>query len=116
MSDETIAPTTKTGTSPLLVVLGLLFIASWLGVAFMLGLAKLMASLMANDSGAASNEQHMSLIGGMIGGQLLTGFAGIPAGLAFFWRTRRKGLLWTFGVMLAAGVALQVIAFRSFFA
>ncbi|MBL9130075.1 MAG: hypothetical protein JNG86_02680 [Verrucomicrobiaceae bacterium] len=115
MNEETPPPASRPPVSMLMVVLGLLFIASWLGVAVMLGFAKFMGVVMANDSGAASNEQHMTLIGGVMGGQLLTGIAGIPAGLAFFWRSWRRGLLWIFGLLLVAGVVLQVAAIRSFF-
>jgi len=98
-----------------LVASGIVFIILWLAGAFVLGTMKLMASLMANDSGAASGEEHETLIFGMMGGQLLTGLAGIPAGLAFFWRGWRKRLLWTFLIMLIIGILIQAAAFCNFF-
>lgn len=98
-----------------MIFLGLIFIVLWLAGAFVLGTMKLMASIMANDSGVASADAHMTLIGGMMAGQVLTGLAGIPAGLAFFWRSWRKRLLWTFGLLLIVGLALQILSFTSFF-
>jgi hypothetical protein len=98
-----------------MIFLGLIFMAFWLAGAFVLGTMKLMASVMANDSGAASADAHMTLIGGMMIGQILTGLAGIPAGLAFFWRSWRKRLLWTFGALLIVGLAIQTLSFTSFF-
>lgn len=98
-----------------LVVCGFLFIALWLCGSAALGMMKLMASLMANDSGAASGEEDETLIFGMMGGQLFTGLAGIPAGLAFFWRGLRKRLLWTFLIMLIIGILIQAFAFWNFF-
>lgn len=96
------------------VIGGGLFIAIWLAAAVTLGALKLMGGLMANDSGAASGNAHLGLLAGLMGGQLLTGLAGIPAGLAFFWQAKRKVLLWTFAVMLVTGIAVQVAAFYSF--
>jgi hypothetical protein len=75
--------------SGLMTVIGVLFMLGWLGVAFVLGGMSLMASLMANDSGSASSGAHMAFIGGVLGGQILTGLAGIPAGMAFFRKGRR---------------------------
>ena len=70
---------------------------------------------MANDSGAASSDQHMSLIGGILGGQFLAGAAGIPGGLAFFWRSARKWLWISFAILFIAGAIWQILAFLSFF-
>lgn len=97
-----------------MIFLGLAFIGLWLAGAFVLGGLKLMASVMANDSGAASPDTHMTLIGGMMVGQVLTGLAGIPAGLAFFWRTWRRRLLWAFGISFIVGVTVQILSFTSF--
>ena len=113
-----IAPTAEEsgkGASILMICLGLIFIVLWLAGSFVLGTMKLMASVMANDSGAASPDAHMTLIGGMMAGQILTGLAGIPAGLAFLWRSWRKRLLWTFGTLLIVGLAIQILSFTSFF-
>ncbi|MFN0076730.1 MAG: hypothetical protein ACKVY0_09665 [Prosthecobacter sp.] len=115
MSDHPTTQVVKAGVSVALVICGVLFIALWLCGAAALGMMKLMASLMANDSGAASSEAHMTLIFGMMGGQLLTGLAGIPAELAFFWRGWRKRLLWTFLIMLVVGILIQAAAFFKFF-
>jgi hypothetical protein len=56
-----------------MTLLGALFMLGWLGVAFVLGAMSLMACLMANDSGSASSGAHMAFIGGVMGGQVLTG-------------------------------------------
>ena len=74
-----------------------------------------MANLMANDSGSASTDRHLLLIGGMIAGQILAGLAGIPAGLAVFWRGRRQILLMIFLWLFLLGIVLQVVVFASFF-
>jgi hypothetical protein len=116
MNSDAAPSGSKTGLSPWRLVLGLLFIALWLGGAFFLGTLKLMASVMATDPGAASTDSHMTLIGGVMGGQVLTALAGIPAGLAFFLRTWRKRLLWTFALLLVLGLTLQILSFTSFFA
>ena len=104
----------RTG-SVLLVLAGVLFIAVWILAHVVWASMSFMASLMSNDSGAASSGMHLWLLGGMLGGQLLTTAAGIPCGLAFFWRDRRRRLLWLFGALFVAGALLQVLAFSSFF-
>lgn len=98
-----------------LTPLGIIFMVAWLGLACVLGAMSLMACLMANDSGSVSNGVHMAFIVGVMAGQVLTGLAGIPAGLAFFQRTRRKKLLLAFGSMLLIGIVLQVVSFKVFF-
>jgi len=100
--------------SALAVTGGVIFILVWLGGAALLGTLKLMAGLMANDSGTATGGQHLGLLGGVVIGQLLTGLAGIPAGLSFFWRSRRKMLVWAFAVMLVIGLAIQAGAVFGF--
>lgn len=96
-------------------LLGVLFALLWLTGAALLGFFKFMAGVMANDSGTASHETHLALISGLMIGQALTALAGIPAGLAFFMRRARKKLLWTFALLLVAGIAFQAISIRSFF-
>ena len=114
------APTTapavaKEEVSVVWVVCGILFIVLWIiahlawaGLAFM-------ADVMANDSGQAEPDKHMKLIFGMMGGQVLCGAAGIPAGLAFFWRRRRTLLLWLFALLFVVGAMIQAGVFYSFF-
>ncbi len=75
-----------------------------------------MANLMANDSGAAAPEQHMALLLGMLGGQILTAAAGVPGGLAFFWRGRRRALAGWFAILFVIGAFAQAWAFHAFFA
>ena len=99
----------------LMTVIGVLFMVGWLCAAFLLGGAKLLASMMANDSGAASGNAHLAFIGGVMGGQLLTGLAGIPGGLAFFLKGRRKAMILIFLALLVTGIAIQAVAFVSFF-
>jgi hypothetical protein len=97
------------------VILGLLFCVLWIVAHIVWATMSLMGSVMANDSGAASSDQHMSLIGGMLGGQFLAGAAGIPGGLAFFWRSARKWLWISFAILFIAGATWQILAFLSFF-
>ncbi len=105
----------KPGVSVPMLILGILFIVVWLTGATLLGLLKFMVGVMANDSGAVSNETHMGVISGLMVGQALTATAGIPAGLAFFMRAARKKLLWAFALLLVTGIVFQVLSVRSFF-
>jgi len=115
MNPPPLPPTSEAKASQLMIALGILFMMTWMGIATLLGGAKLMASLMANASGAASNSAHMAFIGGMIVGQLLSGFAGVPAGLAFFRKSRRKFLIILFIIMLLSGIGLQALSLFLFF-
>jgi len=116
MSEAPSSTATKEGVSAAWVVCGVLFIVFWIiGHIAWAGLS-FMADVMANDSGSASANKHMTLIFGMIGGQVLCGAAGIPAGLAFFWRDRRKLLLRLFAMLFVVGALIQGGVFYSFFA
>ncbi len=114
---ETPSPTlAKDGVSTGWVVCGILFIILWIiGHIAWAGLS-FMADVMANDSGSASADKHMTLIFGMIGGQVLCGAAGVPAGLAFFKRGRRKFLLWLFAILFVVGALIQGGVLYTFFA
>lgn len=98
-----------------LCVLGILVIVCWISITALVGALMGMASLMANDSGAASNHAHLLLILGVGAGELLVMVAGIPGGLAIFWRGRRRLLLWTFGALLVVGVACVGASLMIFF-
>jgi len=116
MSEVPSTTTAKAGVSVVWVVCGILFIIFWIiGHLAWAGLS-FIADVMANDSGQAAQDKHLMLIFGMIGGQVLCGAAGIPAGLAFFWRSRRKLLLWLFSLLFVAGALIQGGVFYSFFA
>jgi len=104
------------GVSVVWVVCGILFILLWISGHIAWGMMSLVADLMANDSGSASAGKHMTLIFGMLVGQVLCGAAGVPAGLAFFWRSRRKLLLWLFAILFVGGVLTQGGVFYGFFA
>lgn len=98
-----------------LVVLGILFMLLWLGGAFILGAMKLMASVMANDSGSASADSHLGMIAAVMGGQIISGLAGVPGGLAIFSPGKRKKLWGIFFAMLIGGVGIQAAALYLFF-
>ena len=114
MSEVAPVPAVAKGVSGWMVVLGVLFMAVWIVGHVIWATMALMGTAMANDSGAASSEAHVSLIGGVLGGQVVAGLAGIPGGLAFFWRGARKGLWILFGVLFVSGAAWQILAFQSF--
>ena len=97
------------------LICGILFIVLWIIAHLVWAAMAFMGDVMANDSGAGSADKHMTLIFGMIGGQVLSGAAGIPAGLAFFWHSRRKLLLWLFALLFVSGVLVQGGVFYSFF-
>lgn len=113
MSEENASTTARAGVSAGLVILGVVFILVWLAVAAVLGVMMLMPALMVNDSGRLSGDQHLGIMSGMYGGLLLLGLAGVPAGLAFFWRGWRARLLWIFGGLLGGGILVEVITFYS---
>jgi hypothetical protein len=104
------------GVSALSIVLGLLFAGLWLCAHVFWGSMALMGTLMANDVGAASSDQHMAMVGGVLGGIVMAGAAGIPGGLAFVWRGARKWLWISFALLFIGGVVWQVLAFQSFIA
>lgn len=115
MNDTTPPRAASRATTVLLVVAGLLLIVVWISAHIAWATMSMVANLMANDSGAASGGKHISLILGMLAGQVLAGAAGIPAGLACFWRGRRKLLLWSFAILFVIGALCQAWAFNSFF-
>jgi hypothetical protein len=47
-------------------------------------------------------------------GEVLVALAVIPGGLAVFWAGWRSVLLWTFAVLLVAGIGLQLWAAWAF--
>ena len=108
-------PPAAAKTSVAMIILGILFTVVWIAGHFVWAAMAMMGSLMANDSGAASSDQHMALIGGVLGGQVLAGAAGISGGLAFFWRKPRKWLIITFALLFIGGAVWQYMAFQSFF-
>ena len=116
MNESSPSTAAKDGVSVLWLVCGSLFIILWIIGHSAWGMMSLVADLMANDSGSASAGKHMTLIFGMLGGQVLCGAAGIPAGLAFFWRSRRKLLLWLFSILFVVGALIQGGSFYAFFA
>lgn len=92
-----------------------LIIILWTGAWLMWGALSLMGTLMANDAGRSSTSAHMTMILGMLGGQVLAGAAGLPLGLSLSWRARRRRLLWIFGWTLLAGLIAQGLAIYAFF-
>jgi len=99
-----------------LCLVGIVFMICWIGSFVVFGMAMMMATLMANDSGAATNSSHMLFIGCVFFGNLLAGAAGVLGGLAFFMRGRRWLMFWIFAGLLLAGVASVAIGFGMFFA
>jgi hypothetical protein len=97
-----------------LIIGGILFAGLWIAAHFVWASMALMGTLMANDAGAATSDQHVAFMGGMLGGQILAGAAGIPGGLAFFWRSLRKWLWILFAALFVGGAVWQVVAFQSF--
>jgi hypothetical protein len=91
------------------VLAGLLLAAFWIAGASLVISLSLMGTLMANDAGAAPAEAQTKMVLLVLGGQLLAAAAGLPLGLAVFWRTRRKLLLRIFAGLFGIGLTLLVI-------
>jgi hypothetical protein len=109
----------RVAPNPWRVVLGISFIVVWVTVHVvlfyllgaggivieaMLGVAKsvVLPGLAMNPG---SQTEVFTWVPAFEAALALAGFAGIPAGLAIFWQSRRKVLLWTFGISLFLGVA-----------
>jgi len=99
----------------ILVVAGLIFSVVWIYAHIVWATMSAMASMMANDSGKSSMGAWGGLIGGMLMGQVIAGSAGIPGGLAFFWRGRRRLLILLFLILFIVGALCQVWSFHNFF-
>ena len=84
-------------------------------MAFIWAMLSFMGTLMANDSGRASEAGHMTLILGALAGQVLAGIAGVPLGAAVFWGARRRLLLRIFAALFLVGLAAQAGAAWVFF-
>jgi len=67
-----------------------------------------MGTLMANDAGSAPAEAQTNMVLLLLDGQILAGAAGLPLGLAIFWRARRKLLVRIFAALLGGGPLLVV--------
>ncbi len=110
------AASSAPAASTLSIVLGIVFILVWWGLAAVWGMMSMMGGLMANDSGSASNEKHGALLAWMLLGEILVALAGLPCGLAFFMSAHRSTLLLAFAGLLVGGGAMQAWALTSFFA
>lgn len=105
----------KQGFDTTLMVVGILFILAWVGVHVVWGALSGMANLMANDSGRASSDAQVMLIVTFLAGVIVAGAAGIPAGMAIFWRGKRLMFLGLFVVLFLAGAACEWMAWSHFF-
>ena len=97
------------------VVAGVAIAAIWAMAAGFWAVLSFMGTLMANDSGRASEGGHLALIFSALAGQMLAGLAGAPLGAAVFWGERRGLLLRVFAALLLAGIAAQAGAAFFFF-
>lgn len=95
-------------TRSLRILAGLLIATIWIAAATLIVSLSLMGTLMANDSGEVSAAAQTKMVLLVLGGQILAGLAGLPLGLALFWRTRRKLLLRVFAWLLGVGLLLVV--------
>jgi hypothetical protein len=100
--------------SPWLVAAGILFILLWGAACAVVMSISFLGTLMANDAGAATSDQHGVLVAGVFLGELAIGTAGFPAGLAFFWRRRRRLLLVLFAGLILIGGAAVFLSVSSF--
>lgn len=98
----------------LLIVSGLALTAAWVAGAIVIATMSLMGTLMANDAGNAPASSQTTMVLMVLGGQILAGAAGIPAGLACFWRSRRKFLLILCATLIVLGVLAQAAGIYAF--
>jgi hypothetical protein len=93
--------------------LGIAVSVLWLVLCVVWAILSIPGGLMANDSGSFSIRAQMWMLAGL--GQLTVAASGVPLGMAISWADDRASLLWTFGWLLAGGVALQVGSVLGFF-
>ena len=98
------------------IIVGVLLCAAWIAGTVVVITLSFMGTLMANDAGTVSASAQAAMVALVFVGQILAGAAGIPLGLACFWRTRRKVLLVIFAAVLGSGVLLQVVGVGTFLA
>jgi hypothetical protein len=113
--NETVTPKRPLVLTVILVAAGLVFTTAWIYIHIIWAAMAGAANLMANDSGNASLGAWGGLIGGMFVGQVIAASAGIPGGLAFFWRGRRWLFMLLFAILVIAGALCQIASFHSFF-
>lgn len=97
------------------MITGILFIVFWLAAAAVWFVLSMSAGTMANDAGGASSELHARMLFLLAIGQILVAIAGILGGASYLF-VGIGGTLWkTFWLLLAIGIAIQIIAvFRLF--
>lgn len=105
-----------------MTIAGIAFIAIWIVVHVCLFylicaqgivldvLLAVLRSIMFPGTSNSPNPDMLNWIPGMQAGMILSGAAGIPAGLAFFWRGRRGVLLLSFVVAFVLGILCDLYA------
>ena len=96
------------------VAAGLAVAAIWIAVAALVMSMSAMGALMANDAGVVTAETQTTMVFSVLGGQALALFAGVPLGLAVFWRTRRRLLVRVFAILFGLGLLLQILGVYAF--
>ncbi len=108
--------------SPWPVVGGTFFIIVWVLLAWALFflifanglilelLLNILRSVMVPGTAHSPRAEMLGWVPAMQAAIVLAGAAGIPAGLAFFWRDRRKALLLGFATALALGALSGIYA------
>lgn len=121
--EEAIPRTGATSTrSAWLKIAGIAFIAIWIVAHVCLFylicgggivtdvLLSILRAIMFPGTANSPNPEMFSWIPSMRTGLILSGVAGIPAGLAFFWHDRRGMLLLSFVVAFVLGILCDVYA------
>jgi len=93
---------------------GIAVAAVWVVTAIFVMSMSAMGALMANDAGVVTAETQTTMVLGVLSGQALSLVAGVPLGLAVFWRTRRKLLVQLFGALFGLGLLLQILGVYAF--
>ena len=121
--EEAVPPRSATSTrGAWLTVTGIAFIAGWIAVHVCLFylicgggivtdiLLNILRTVMFPGTANSPNPEMFSWIPSMQAGLILSGAAGVPAGLAFFWRGRRGVLLLSFVVAFVLGILCDFYA------
>ena len=122
MNEPVTQSTRSPARSPWPVVGGTFFIIVWVLLAWALFflifanglilelLLNILRSVMVPGTAHSPRAEMRGWVPAMQAAIVLAGAAGIPAGLAFFWRDRRKALLLGFATALALGALSGIYA------
>lgn len=96
------------------MIVGIVFIVVWLGLAGLWLVMSTMAGAMANDAGTVSSSLHAAMLLLLFAGELVVAIAGVLGGCSFIFAAHGAFLWKAFWILLTLGVLMQVGAIARF--